>query len=101
KLLESVSVTLEDGCTVEVIRDIDSGTCLLRRSGQMDQTLPMPRRPLGEELAEELRRLDADEPFASALGAATGMADLSIRPHQRVHVWKDPALAEQAEPANV
>jgi hypothetical protein len=60
----------------------------------------MPRRPLGEELAEELRRLDADEPFAAALGAATDMTDLSTRPNVRVHVWKDPALAEQAEPAH-
>lgn len=100
KLMEAVSVALEDGTAVEVIRDIDAGTCLLRRSGQMDQTLPMPRRPLGEELAEELRRLDADEPFASALGAATDSSDLSTRPNLRVHVWKDPALAEQAEPAN-
>ena len=100
KLMEAVSVSLEDGSTVEVIRDIDAGTCLLRRSGQMDQTLPMPRRPLGEELAEELRRLDADEPYASALGAATDTTNLSARTNLRVHVWKDPALAEQAEPAN-
>ena len=100
KLMEAVSLSLEDGATVELFRDIDNGTALLRRSGQLDQTLPMPRRPLGEELAEELRRLDADEPFAAALGAATDMTGLSARPNLRVHVWKDPALAEQAEPAH-
>jgi len=88
KLMEAVSLSLEDGATVELFRDIDNGTALLRRSGQLDQTLPMPRRPLGEELAEELRRLDADEPFGAALGAATDMTDLSTRPNQigRAHV---------------
>ena len=35
--------------------------------------MPLTRRPLGDELAEELRRLDSDEIYAEALGAATGL----------------------------
>jgi glucose-6-phosphate dehydrogenase assembly protein OpcA len=100
KLMESVHLTLADGGVIELLRDIDAGTATLRRSGQADQTLPMPRRPLGEELAEELRRLDADDPYSAALGSATGYTDLNTRGKERVHVWKDPALAEQPEPAH-
>jgi glucose-6-phosphate dehydrogenase assembly protein OpcA len=101
KLMEKVSLQLDGGGRLELERDLDNGTALLRRTGQIDRTLPMPRRPLGEELAEELRRLDPDQPYAAALGAATGQVDdLNRRPVTRVHVWKDPALAEQPEPAN-
>ena len=59
--------------------------------------LPLVRRPLGDELAEELRRLDADQVYAEALGAAAGLSGLEQRPAQRVHVWKDPATARRAE----
>jgi glucose-6-phosphate dehydrogenase assembly protein OpcA len=100
KLMEAVALSLEDGGHVELLRDIDNGTALLRRSGQLDQTLPMPRRPLGEELAEELRRLDPDQVYSAALGAASNLTGLNARPNARVHVWKDPALAEQPEPAH-
>ena len=40
------------------------------------------RRPLGDELAEELRRLDPDQPYAAALAAATGR-DRPRRPARR------------------
>src|SRR6266511_2253468 len=53
-----------------------------------------------DELAEELRRLDADQPYAAALAAATGVTGLNERPPKRVHVWKDPALAEPPEAAD-
>ena len=45
---------------------------MFRRTGQHDRHLPLVRRPLGEELAEELRRLDADQVYAEALGATPG-----------------------------
>jgi hypothetical protein len=62
--------------------------------------MPLPKRPVGDELAEELRRLDADQIYGEALGALAGIPDLDKRPAMRVHVWKDPALAAQAgEPA--
>lgn len=70
---------------------------VFRRTGQEDRLLPLVRRPLGDELAEELRRLDADQVYAEALGAATGLSGLERRPAQRVHVWKDPAQAHRAE----
>ena len=55
------------------------GTATLRRTGLPDRVLPLVRRPLGEELAEELRRLDADQPYAAALAAATGRTGLDDR----------------------
>ena len=51
---------------------------------------------MGDELAEELRRLDADQIYGEALGALAGIAGLDSRPAMRVHVWKDPALAARA-----
>ena len=73
---------------------------LLRRSGLPDRVLPLVARPLGEELAEELRRLDPDQPYAAALAATTGARGLNDRHPTRVHVWKDPALAERPETAD-
>jgi hypothetical protein len=47
-------------------------------------------------LAEELRRLDADQIYSEALGAMAGVTGLDHRAPMRVHVWKDPALAAAA-----
>jgi glucose-6-phosphate dehydrogenase assembly protein OpcA len=63
------------------------------RSSQPDRQLPLPRRDLGDLLAEELRRLDPDEIYAEALEAATGTEGLSVRSGRRTHRWADPALA--------
>jgi glucose-6-phosphate dehydrogenase assembly protein OpcA len=94
--LAGVRVTLADGdeVTLEALRD---GTAILRRANLPDRTLPLVERTLGDELAEELRRLDPDQPYAAALGAATGRKNLDGRPPVRVHVWHDPALAEKPE----
>jgi len=67
------------------------GTAVLRRTGYPDRALPMAPRRLGDELAEELRRLDADQPYATALSAATGVQGLELRSPTRVHIWQDPA----------
>ncbi|MEV0722994.1 glucose-6-phosphate dehydrogenase assembly protein OpcA [Micromonospora purpureochromogenes] len=75
----------------------DDNMAVFRRTGQEDRALPLVRRPLGDELAEELRRLDADQVYAEALGAAAGISGLDQRPAGRVHVWKDPATAQRAE----
>ena len=61
--------------------------------------MPLEPRELGDLLAEELRRLDADETYALALGTATGVGDLSGRPATRVHVWHDPTESEDPDPA--
>ena len=54
-----------------------------RAPGMTDRQLPLKRRELGDLLAEELRRLDADQPYAEALAAATGEKDLDSRPPMR------------------
>jgi hypothetical protein len=70
---------------------------VLKRANLPERTLPLVERVLGDELAEELRRLDPDQPYAAALGAATGRRNLDARSGVRVHVWHDPALAEKPE----
>ncbi len=77
----------------------DGRTAILSRTGQPDRALPLPRRDLGDLLAEELRRLDADETYAEALGAHSGLADLAERPELRTHQWQDPALDPDPDPA--
>jgi glucose-6-phosphate dehydrogenase assembly protein OpcA len=84
--------------TVRISRT-DGRTATLSRTGQPDRQLPLPRRDLGDLLAEELRRLDADETYAEALGAAAGITDLAARPAIRTHVWQDPALDSDPDPA--
>ncbi|GAA2668428.1 glucose-6-phosphate dehydrogenase assembly protein OpcA [Actinoplanes palleronii] len=92
--LHSVELQCENGDYVRVTRE--EGTALFSRSGQEDRYMPLPRRAVGDELAEELRRLDADQIYADALGAMAGVAGLDHRLPMRVHVWKDPTLAARA-----
>jgi len=84
-----------DDVEVKLTRGRGPGA-VLSRTGQPDRSMPLPRRDLGELLAEELRRLDPDEPYAEALGRATGVDGLAERGQQRVHEWHDPT--EEAEP---
>jgi glucose-6-phosphate dehydrogenase assembly protein OpcA len=74
--------------------DRPSGTMATMTRGEAQpRTLPLPRRTLGDLLAEELRRMDPDPVYAEALSAVTGVA---IKPHarDRVLVWRDPALTK-------
>jgi hypothetical protein len=57
--------------------------------------MPFGERPLGELLAEELRRLDHDHVYAEALSNVTGVRDIEQRSPVRTHIWHDPATAEQ------
>lgn len=93
--MREVQLRCANGDSLTLTRD--DSVAVFRRTGQEDRTLPLVRRPLGDELAEELRRLDADQVYAEALGAAAGISGLDQRPTQRVHVWKDPATAQRAE----
>ena len=61
--------------------------------------MPLPRRELGDLLAEELRRLDADEAYAEALQEATGQHGLSQRPAVRTYLWRDPATYRESDPS--
>ena len=69
----------------------DGYLATLSRTGISDRQLPLKRRELGELLAEELRRLDADQPYADSLSAVTGEKGLDQRPPMRTLVWRDPA----------
>lgn len=91
------SVQLETATDEYVTVTRENGTALFSRTGQQDRYMPLPRRAVGDELAEELRRLDPDQTYAEALGALAGFTHLDLRPATRVHVWKDPAQAAQAE----
>jgi len=71
----------------------DGYLATLSRPGITDRQLPLKRRDLGELLAEELRRLDADQPYADALSVVTGEKGLDSRSPKRTLVWKDPARA--------
>jgi glucose-6-phosphate dehydrogenase assembly protein OpcA len=68
----------------------DGYLATLSRTGTMDRQLPLRRRELGDLIAEELRRLDADQPYADALSAVTGEKDLDSRPAVRTLIWRDP-----------
>ena len=58
------------------------------------RVLPLPRRELGDLLAEELRRMDPDRCLRrGAAATATGVA-IDEQPRSRVLVWRDPALAQ-------
>jgi len=83
------------GETVRITRN-DGRLATLSRSGQPDRVLPLPRRQLGDLLAEELRRLDADDAYAEALGATTGA--LTVQ-GARTHLWQDPAEVADPDPA--
>jgi glucose-6-phosphate dehydrogenase assembly protein OpcA len=56
-----------------------------------------PERDLGDLLAEELRHLDADQPYGDALGAAFGRTDMNRPGTVRVHIWRDPMAPPEPE----
>ena len=86
--LQGVTVDVGD-LQLDISRS-DETSAVLRRSGQPDRVMPLPRRDLGDLLAEELRRLDADEPYAEALAAATGEGTPLSPAAERTHIWRDP-----------
>ncbi|TQS41254.1 glucose-6-phosphate dehydrogenase assembly protein OpcA [Cryptosporangium phraense] len=87
--IAEVNIDIDDGTRIQVTRQ-DSNHAILRRTGVPDRVQPMARRSLGEQLAEEIKRLDPDQPYGEALGAATGLTGLNHRSPFRSHVWKDP-----------
>jgi glucose-6-phosphate dehydrogenase assembly protein OpcA len=95
--LHEVRIALEEG-EVRISRN-DATSALLARTGQADRTMPLEPRGVGDLLAEELRRLDADETYALALASATGADDLSTRPSKRTHIWHDPTGSPDPDPA--
>jgi glucose-6-phosphate dehydrogenase assembly protein OpcA len=92
--MREVRLDFTNGDMLSLTRDDNQAVFL--RTGQEERQLPLVRRPLGEELAEELRRLDADQIYADALANATGVNHFTDRQDKRVHIWQDPALAARA-----
>ena len=68
----------------------DGQLATLTRTGRPDRQHPLKRRELGDLIAEELRRLDSDQPYAEALAAVTGEQGLHERSAMRSHIWRDP-----------
>jgi glucose-6-phosphate dehydrogenase assembly protein OpcA len=87
--LTAVEVRFQGRTRLRIDRP-DGYLATLCRSGMTDRQLPLKRRELGDLIAEELRRLDADQPYAEALAATTGAKDLHSRPAKREHIWRDP-----------
>ena len=83
-----VEVTFNDKSRLKVIRE--GGDLVISRTGQRDQRLSIRERSLGELLTEELRRQGADDTYAEALSAATGVDGLVDRHYLRTHIWVDP-----------
>jgi len=75
----------------------DGRNVTIHREGLPDRNLPLPRRELGDLLAEELHRLDPDRIYGDALGTATSKKGLNRREEVRVHKWLDPASPESAD----
>ena len=93
-LLQGVTLRLGSGEEFTIQRD--DGVATLSRTGLPDRMLQLPRRQLGDQLAEELRHLDPDQPYSAALEAATGATGLDGRPPARVHIWHDPTVQRMA-----
>ncbi|MEV0605469.1 glucose-6-phosphate dehydrogenase assembly protein OpcA [Polymorphospora rubra] len=93
--MRSVELRCANGDELELVRE--GGMATFRRTGQNERQLPLVRRPLGDELAEELRRLDADQIYSQSLEAMAGESGLDDRAARRVHVWRDPIAAKRAE----
>jgi glucose-6-phosphate dehydrogenase assembly protein OpcA len=89
-----ITMRRDDGsdCVVRLERP-DGMSTILRRGEEEPRVLPLPRRALGDLLAEELRRMDPDAVYADSLSAGTGV-NVDREPRARVLVWRDPATAD-------
>ncbi|GAA5191809.1 glucose-6-phosphate dehydrogenase assembly protein OpcA [Rugosimonospora acidiphila] len=96
--MRAVELKCANGDTLRLTRE--DNTAIFSRTGQVDRQLPLVRRPLGDELAEELRRLDADQIYSEALSALSGIPDLDRRSPHRQHIWRDPALVGRQSAAS-
>ncbi|CAL9607618.1 glucose-6-phosphate dehydrogenase assembly protein OpcA [Streptomyces sp. enrichment culture] len=75
----------------------DGSLATLAIEGQPARAVALKRRDTAELIAEELRRLDPDDTYASAL--RYGVERLSTVPQQSGEAPAEPAAAEAAEPA--
>jgi glucose-6-phosphate dehydrogenase assembly protein OpcA len=87
--VDSVLLRLDQDEEVR-LQDDRKGNAVISQPYRPDAIVALPDRSLGDLIGEELRRLDADEPYSEALEAATGVSGLATRPGDREHVWFDP-----------
>lgn len=91
-----ISVRLErTSGTVDLVRPQDGNTATLSQPGQPDRTIALPHRRDAECLADELRRLDADEVYADAL--TKGLAKVAVSRQtasEAVKAGRAPSVAE-------
>jgi glucose-6-phosphate dehydrogenase assembly protein OpcA len=90
--ITSARIETDDGHRIEISRP-DGRLATLSRDDEEGRQLPLPRRQLGDLLAEELRRMDPDFVYGEALEQVVGETGLNDRPGDRKHVWRDPAQA--------
>jgi glucose-6-phosphate dehydrogenase assembly protein OpcA len=90
--IQQVTIKLKDSDAGPelIIRRRDERTAVIERADQAERLMPLAPRDLGDLLAEDVRRLDADEVYGEALGAWTGQKNLSSRNPKREHIWHDP-----------
>ena len=94
--IREVQVDFGDAPPLRVTRR-DSRSATISREGRTDRVMPLAERDQGDLLAEELRRLEADQPYADALAQWSGITGLEGRSPTRTHIWRDPAQAAAAE----
>jgi glucose-6-phosphate dehydrogenase assembly protein OpcA len=94
--IREVQIDFADAPPLRMVRR-DSRTATICREGRPDRIMPLSERDQGDLLAEELRRLEADQPYAEALARWTGISGLERRNPTRTHIWRDPAQAAAAE----
>jgi len=94
--ISEAALLLSDGSRL-ALHAAGDGHAQLDRGGHGTTTVPIPNRGIGELLAEELHRLDADGPYADALAIATGVGSIADAPAKRVHIWRDPAVRASEE----
>lgn len=87
--VHAVTLRLDQGEEVRIRAD-GRGSAVITQPSRPDSVLAVPDRSLGDLLGEELRRLDADEPYCQALEVATGRTGLAGRSPMREYVWVDP-----------
>ncbi|MDQ2796925.1 MAG: glucose-6-phosphate dehydrogenase assembly protein OpcA, partial [Actinomycetota bacterium] len=91
--ISEVEIDFANGKTATAT--VEGTSLVLRRDGQQDSYMPFAERPLGELLAEELRRLDHDHVYAEALARVTGVDGIEDRSPTRKHIWWDPATQQE------
>ena len=94
--IREVQIDFGDAPPLRVVRR-DSRTATISREGRPDRIMPLGERDQGDLLAEELRRLEADQPYSEALGRWSGLSGLERRGPTRTHIWRDPAQEAAAE----